>query len=178
MRLKLVLSLFSLVLLSACGSIGSGNVQQMGEETLGSYKVNWMIIPEMKPVPKDRLTPLLFSFYYAKPYAGAKITEEDWEREAAHLKLDLAFVKKYIHTGQVYKTRAGRLASCTYDAIEKGFCGPKLKLSVSERAKLAQKILANNSKCNWVSLDRTYNIRMANAFGAHNATLHVRADCK
>ncbi len=78
--------------------------------------------------------------------------------------------------GSAYKGPDGELRMCIIAAIQKGFCATSFRLSVVERAKLAERALAADSRCRWLGFDPTYHSMVARTLGAEDFTLHVEAD--
>jgi hypothetical protein len=171
----LTLSLVALIMaLTACAPSGTSKGIK-GNAIVGDYNVNWVELGQSR---SGNLTPLIFFFSWANPSQNNNITKADWDREAARLNVDLYTLRKVMLKGEVYKTKQGNLAGCTYMAIEKGLCGRKLGLSVAERASIAQDLLSRDASCKWVGFDAAYNASMSRRAGADNMSLHVKADCR
>ena len=155
----------------------SGGKKYSGKALAGDYKVSWGSLGRSAK-SRQGLTPLVFFFTHANPSRPNNISESDWEREAQRLQTSVWTLKNVLLKGEVYKTRNGNLAGCTYMAIQKGYCGKKIGLSVEQRAHIAQSILARHKACQWVGFDPTYNARLSHQAGAANMSLHVQAKCR
>ena len=189
MRTSQILQLIActFVVASCGGTSGSDSNTTRGSTVIGDYKVGWFpVTGKTIPVPatswpsESNPTHLAFSFTFAdnSSLKNPGVTEADWEREAKLIGATVAHVKEISFSGsRVYKQSNGRLAPCTFWAIDRGLCGKKMNLSVSQRVALAQKALATSPKCRWVKFDPSFNSIYSNALGAASYSLHVRADC-
>lgn len=166
------------LLLAACSSAtGQPSRGPSGYATIGDYDIKWARGPEPLTAASDKLTPLMFLFFWAEPTGGTGVTEADWEQLALETDITVYILKKFFYVGEVYKTADGRIASCTQIAIGKGLCGRKLDLSVAQRAAMARRLIEANDDCSWVGLDTNYNTIQSYRAGAASASLHLRADC-
>lgn len=66
---------------------------------------------------------------------------------------------------------------CIYKDREAGKCKWPKVLPISERAKLAKKVLDQDPKCDWKGFDPIFNRRMSYQAGASDYTLWIAADC-
>ncbi len=155
----------------------SGGKKFSGQAIAGGYKVSWGSLGRSGQAQRG-LTPLAFFFIHANPSRSSNITESDWQREAQRLQTSVWTLKNVILKGNVYKTKNGNLAGCTYGAIQKGLCGKKLGLSVEQRAQIAQSVLARHKACRWVGFDPAYHARLSRQAGAANMSLHIQAKCR
>ncbi|MDD9731994.1 hypothetical protein PVW46_18975 [Mameliella sp. AT18] len=172
----ILLSLTWLFFLAACGGGTNTGVRPEGQAELGEYSISWR---QMRSDSGPReATPLFFVFGW-NDAVKAKLgyaKEADFEREAKILGVSVQLVKS-LNGREAYVNRNGRVAQCTYIAIQNGLCGKRLNLSVSQRAALARKALEQHDRCRWIGFDPAYNAQRSVA-GAQDATLWVKADCR
>ncbi len=174
---SIFLGMFAIFLTACVSSTGNDVSRAGGEATLGGFNVRWSPIPALKSRVPTGHTPLIFTFTNLKPTYSKGVTEADWERRAQKTGMAVSDLKNFMGES-AYKGPDGELRVCTYFAIQKGLCGKKLGLSVQKRAAMAQSVLAQSDRCQWIGFDPNYHRLNAHQLGAENATLHVAASCK
>lgn len=164
--------------LAGCVSSGSDVKSIKGEAQVDKFSVTWGAIPVFKDrVPKGT-TPLIFTFTSLSPASNNGVTEQDWLRESEKTGMSVSDLKSVVYGGSAYKGPNGDLRVCTIHAIQQGFCGEKLGLSVAKRAEYARRALKQNSRCQWIGFDPSYNALASHMAGAETFTLHVAAKCE
>lgn len=169
-----------LLLVAGCVAATSPGVTRSagGTGRIGNYEVRWRSVPSLASQVPAGLTPLMFIYRSLQPAPANGVTERDWERAAAQHGMSVSDVKHAVFGGQAYKGPDGQLRVCTVYAIQKGLCGRRPGLSVSQRAAMAQRLLAAGGNCRWVGLDPRFNARIAGLNGAETFTLYLAADCR
>lgn len=172
---------------AACSSGSSSGFNNTNQAKIGSNLVKWAKLDDGNPIVSsynpEGLDALMFIFSSDQPYVSSttsKITEADWEREAARLGSSVERVKKAILGGgsDAYKSAEGNINTCTIGAIKRGLCDrdPNV-LSLEKRQEFAKAALASNGRCRWVRFDPALNSALTAGGGGADYTLYALADC-
>jgi len=176
LRVMVFAPVFSLLMACSANQFSNGAKRINGGAEFGKYKVVWASLSALQDRAPEGLTPLIFSFSSNDPAANNGVTQEDLQKAADELGMPVGDID-IVYGKTPYKTADGRLAACTFGAISKGLCGKKLRLSVEQRADMAEKALAQSNECAWVKFDPAYNAANSFQLGAVDFTLHVLASC-
>lgn len=173
-----IISLSIVLLIAGCSSSPNRGASKFsGVAKSGTYSVKWNVLPVMKSKVPKGLTPLMFNFSSLIPAPSNGVTQQDWEREAARSDMHVDDFKT-LYGGAAYYGSDGILRSCIILAIQAGHCGRRLGLSIEQRTRMAEQILASSSQCRWVGFDPQYHQMVSYQLGAEDYFLHVPADCR
>ena len=132
----------------------------------------------MKPQVPAGLTPLIFTYHFAEAFPREPgVTDELLQARADELDMPVSDMVSVIYGRHPYIHPSGQLASCTMAAVEKGWCGKKLGLSIEQRVQIAKQLLDMTEECRWVGFDPAYNRRASRSLGAEASILNIAADC-
>lgn len=169
-----LLTICGLALLASCG--GNSQKSAGGKTILDGYLVSWGVATGLKM--KSQHSPVLFTFTHANRTGTSNIPESVWQARAKKEGWGSVNDLKTYMGKDAYLTAQGQIAICTYFAMKKGLCGKPLGLSVNARAKLAERVMAGSSDCNWIGFDKAFNQAMSYKTGGGDNLLWVMADCK
>lgn len=156
---------------------GAAEARSSGKAKVGGMSVSWSSVDAKLAASAGVMRPMtLLLFTFDTGPVGTAVSDADWAREAARHGVDTATIKMIIGPS-AYVTAAGRVASCTAIAVDKGLCGKVRVLRLEEKVEIARKILAAGKGCEWAGFDPSVHQAMAQRAGAGNATLWVAARC-
>ncbi len=167
-----ILGAFVVSLLAAAAPAQARGLK--GQAAVGAFQVGW---GEYGKQPKGPEKTLLFVFSHKDPSVASGVSEADWAQEAKRQMVDVATLKSVLGR-DVYRPAQGGVAICTMGAVKKGLCGKKLGLSERARAEMAGAILAKDGRCAAQGFDAAYHRAMAQALGAVDNILVLRATCR